>query len=187
MTRKTWKRHNYGMWIIDFYLCSTVSSLVVWTNEFLTNDTFHSSTHQLRIHVVCWIGANKSIFNWLKKHWTSARAISLPLFHLPASLSILTLYSHSCPIPPSYTLPHTLKTANTEMDVDDIDRYNMVFSRLSFHTYPIHLFVNIMMLLHWEAMQMDNGGTNTLYTQLVIATAKCHAESSKKNWKCHWN
>ena len=113
MTRKTWVRRNYGLWIIDFYLCSTVSSLVVWTNEFLTNDTFHSSTHQLRIHVVCWIGANKSIFNWLKKHWTRARAISLPLYHLPASLSILTLYSQSFPIPPSSKLPHTHRRSLT--------------------------------------------------------------------------
>ena len=149
MTRKTWMRRNYGLWIIDFYLCSTVSPFVVWTNEFLTNDTFHSSTHQLRIHVVCWIGANKSIFNWLKKHWTRARAISLPLFHLPASLSILTLYSQSCPIPPSYQLPHTQKIANTEADrmllsfhviwIYNIHRYNMVFSRLSAHTS--HSFV----------------------------------------------
>lgn len=64
--KATWMTHNCGVYI-QIFIHVHKQFLFSWVDQWVSDKWYLSSfIHWLRIHGVCWIGKNKSIFKQLK-------------------------------------------------------------------------------------------------------------------------
>ena len=93
--KATWKTHNSGARTYGIFIRFHKQFLFSWVGQWVSDKWYLSSFIRcLRIHGVCRIGKNKSIFKRLKT-LDKALFLSLPLFPLLASLAIWGNHSSS--------------------------------------------------------------------------------------------